>query len=272
MEFELPLKALKPGHSEDGMEIWLEAGGKTAIFPFLMKIGLRISVPQEIQELLSFTIAVDRSTGETGVWSGVTYDSGADVEFPMAETDGSGNARIEVKMPRLIVNGADRDGAELWVRTRGTTWVFPFTLIAAPSAPSSSSSPANTSRIVDSSGRVVSPPAVPPPSTPRPQYSAPMFRSTPQQFQNEVNNLNLGAHLPNMLWVDWQDTARAHGLRGRVLNFVRGEFIDAILASTLKRLLEQRGYFCPTPPEWLILVPGSADTIWVGLTCARPIS
>lgn len=127
--FQMPYKTLKDGHHEDGLVIQLNHADINFWYPFTLTQGLDVNVPSEIKEDTFFTYEVLRSTGETAVKAGIVYDAGPDYEFPMQQTDGSGNASITVLMPRLIQNGATRDGAEFWVETRDVRWYFPFTIV-----------------------------------------------------------------------------------------------------------------------------------------------
>ena len=129
VRFQMPYRLLKPGHSEDGLIIRLTHGDVAYTRAFTLVKGLNIIVPQELKEGELFNYEVQNSAGETLIEAGINYDAGPSHRFPNRETDGSGNARPEERMPYLIQSNADRDGAEFWVKTKDVTWYFPFTIV-----------------------------------------------------------------------------------------------------------------------------------------------
>lgn len=129
VRFQMPHKLLKDGHNEDGLVIRLGHAEIAYNQPFTLIKGLNIIVPKEIKEGEPFTYEVQRSAGETAIEAGIDYDAGADPRFAMRQTDGSGNAHITEEIGNLVTNGAERDGAEFWVKTKDVTWYFPITLV-----------------------------------------------------------------------------------------------------------------------------------------------
>lgn len=117
VRFQVPYNLLKRGHTEDGIEIWLEHGDVKNVTRLTLVEGIRTGVPDQIQEGKTFLAHVRNAPGETRVIVRIHYDAGSGHEFGFLETDGSGNLNANLLMPKLITNGAPSDGIEIeiWV-------------------------------------------------------------------------------------------------------------------------------------------------------------